>query len=317
MSASSWRRGLGALVPFVGLLCGLGLVLWLVDLEAVAKALWAADLRWVAVGLCLALNATVIVGWKLWAVVRIVDEPRSFRETWSAVMAGVALNAVLPGRGGDLVRAVFLAREPGTLPLLLGAVLVERLGDLFALGLLVLVLDPRADLVTLSALVAVVGSVGLTAILGSLGRRLPLRPDLGERVSRTAAGVLKRPGYASMAVALSLAAWTNNTLMLVCTLRAVGVTAPALELARAAAVGILAGVIPVSISGIGTRDAVLVLVLEPYGQAASVAAGSFLFTVLMYWFLALVGSVSLGSETLRVVRRRAAERRSIVDPPAT
>lgn len=312
-SSRSWRRVLGALVPFVGLLVGLGLLVSMVDLKAVWQALLAADLRWVAVALCLSLNATLIVGWKLWAVVRIVDEPRTFREAWSAVMAGVSLNAVLPGRGGDLVRAVFLAREPGTLPVLLGVVLVERLGDLFALGLLVLVIAPRGDLITLAALLVVVGSIAVTVTLGWLGPNLPVRPDLGERVSRTAGQILQRPGYALMAVSLSMVAWINNTLLLLCTLRAVGVTAPGLELTRAAAVGILAGVMPVSISGIGTRDAVLVLVLEPYGQAASVAAGSFLFTVLMYWFLALVGSVSLGTETLRAVRRAAAERRPSAD----
>jgi len=120
--------------------------------------------------------------------------------------------------------------------------------------------------------------------------------------------VLQRPKYAIMALSLSFLAWVNNAAMLVVTLRAVGVTAPFIETYRAAAVGILAGIVPVSVSGIGTRDTVLVLTLEPYGQGASVAAGSLLFTILMYWFLALVGSLSLGRETLAAVKRASSRR---------
>lgn len=297
------RSGLAVLLSFGGLLAGVLLLTMLVDVGAAFAALLAADLRWVGVAMLLALNASVVVAGKLWAVVRIVDEPRTYRETWSAVMAGVSLNAVLPGRGGDLVRAVFLAREPGTVSILLGAVLVERLIDLFSLGLLVLLIAPRLDLITAAAAAVAVGAVVLTQLLATLGPRTPFKPELGERVSRTAGRALQRPRYASMAVGLSLLAWANNAAMLVVCLRAVGVTAPIVETYRAAAVGILAGIVPVSISGIGTRDSVLVLTLQPYGQGAAVAAGSLLFTVLMYWFLALVGSVALGGETLRAVRR--------------
>ena len=303
------RRSWGALLlSFGGLGIGLLVLSTLIDVRAAMISLAQADLRWVAVAVVLALNASVIVGGKLWAVVRIVDEPRTYREAWSAVMAGVTLNAVIPGRGGDLIRAVFLAKEPGSLPVLLGAVVVERLGDLFALGLLVLVIAPRADLITLSAVATILIAVGGTAALAWLGPNMPVKPELGERVARTAGRVLQRPKYAIMALSLSFLAWVNNAAMLVVTLRAVGVTAPFIETYRAAAVGILAGIVPVSVSGIGTRDTVLVLTLEPYGQGASVAAGSLLFTILMYWFLALVGSLSLGRETLAAVKRASSRR---------
>lgn len=297
------RRSIAWLVPFAGLAAGLLLLWWLIDVPTALQALTEADPRWVGLAALLALNATALVGAKLWAVVRIVDQPRTLGETWSAVMAGLALNAVIPGRGGDLVRAVFLARDRETVPVLLGAVLVERLADLFALGLLVLVVAPRADLITAVALCVVFGAAGATLLLARLGPRVPFRPTLGERVARTAVQVRHRPGYAALALVLSLATWLNNALALVVTLRAVGSTAPFLETLRSAALGILAGVVPVSVSGIGTRDTVLVLALQPWGEGERVAAGSLLYTVLMYWFLALIGSLALGRESLATLRR--------------
>lgn len=302
-------------VPFVGLAMGLSILLLMVDVRGVFDALLSADPWWLAAAVGLALNATAIVGVKLWAVVRIVGVKRSLRDTWSAVMAGLSLNAVLPGRGGDLVRAVFLAKEPDSLAVLLGAVLVERLIDLGTIGVLVLAFGVGLDWVTLAAVGVIGAAVGGTATLALLGPRSPIWPDLGERVSRAATEAVRRPGWTGLAIGLSLLAWANNAVLMLCAMRAVGITIPALPALRATAVAILAGIVPVTISGIGTRDAVLVLELAEYGQSDGLAAAGLIYTALIYWFLALIGAAALGRETLRTVRSRVAARKGAPDVP--
>lgn len=297
-----------AALPFVGLVVALVLLVTLIDLQAALEALLAADPLWLAACVGLALNATVVVGFKLWCIVRIVELPRSFRETWSAVMAGLSLNAVLPGRGGELLRAVFLAKEPGSFAVLLGAVLVERLIDVGTLGVLVLLTGIALDWVTALAVGIVAAAVGGTFVLAVLGPRSPIRPDLGARVARTASRALARWPWTLGAIALSLLAWTNNAVLMVCAMRAVGVTIPSLEALRATAVSILAGIVPVTISGIGTRDAALVLLLQSHEQAEGLAAAGLIYTALIYWFLAAVGALVLGPQTLQTVRRMAASR---------
>ncbi|MFT7518465.1 MAG: uncharacterized membrane protein YbhN (UPF0104 family), partial [Kiritimatiellia bacterium] len=268
------------------------------------------DWWWLAAAVGLALNASLVVGFKLWAVVRIVDEKRTYRETWSAVMAGAALNAVLPGRGGDLVRAVFLVKDEKDVPLLLGAVVYERLVDLFTLGALVLLMGYGLDWITLFAVFVVCSSVGGGLLLAFLGDKVPFRPDLGERLGRTARLAIRRPHWVLLAGVLSLAAWANNVALMVCAMRAVGVNIPAWEAARATAAAILAGVIPVSISGIGTRDAALVLLLDSWGQGDHLVAAGIIYTALVYWFLAILGSMTLGAKTLQGVREAVAERKA-------
>jgi glycosyltransferase 2 family protein len=313
MARRTALRVLTAVVPFVGLAIGIGVLVSLVDVGEALATVVRADPWGVGAAMLLALNATLLVGLKLWAVVRIVDLPRSFGQTWSAVMAGLTLNAVLPGRGGDLVRAVFLVRDGSGLTVLLGAVLVERLIDVFTLGLLVLLTGLGLDVVTGAAALACAAAVGGTALLAVLGPRVPLRPDLGERVARTAGQVARRPGWAALATLLSLLTWANNTAMLVVTLWAVGVQVPFVPAFRAGAVSILAGIVPITLSGIGTRDTALVLALSPFGQAEGVAAAGLLYTVLMYWFLAAIGAGALGLETLRTVRRAVEARRGSDD----
>ena len=303
--APGWRRWWGwarAAVPFVGLVGAIFVLSWTVDFAAAGAALVSAEPRWLAACAGLALTATVIVGFKLWAVVRIVGVRRSFRETWSAVVAGLTLNAVLPGRGGDLVRAVFLSRDPKTLPVLLGAVLYERIVDVGTLGGLVLLTGIQYDVVTFVAFAVVAASVGGGGLLAILGPRSPIRPDLGERLSRAAALAIQRPFWSGTAIVLSLLAWLNNALLMVCALHAVGSPVPVLDGVRAASIGIMAGIVPVTISGIGTRDAAFIWALGGSVPSEQAAAAGLLYTAFIYWFLALLGTLALGSQTLRAVR---------------
>lgn len=303
---AGWGRILRGVLPFVGLGAALVLLYFLVDVEQVGRALLRADPVWLAACAGLALNATVIVGLKLWCVVRIVELPRGFRDTWSAVMAGLSLNAVLPGRGGELLRAVFLAREPGSFTVLLGAVFVERLIDVGTLGGLVLLTGVALDWITALAVGVVGAAVVGTVVLAWLGPRSPIRSDLGARLARTATRAVARWPWTLAAMALSLAAWANNALLFLCAMRAVGVTIPTATALRGIAVSILAGIVPVTISGIGTRDTTLVLMLRSFGQDDALAAAGLLYTAFIYWFLAALGAVVLGPQTLRTVRRLAA-----------
>jgi uncharacterized membrane protein YbhN (UPF0104 family) len=303
-------RWLIGLVPFVGLVSTVALVLWWVDVGELFATLMSARPSLLAAVAGLALSATAIVGLKLYAVVRIVAVPRTYAETWSAVMAGLSLNAVLPARGGDLARAIFLAREPDTLTVLLGAVLLERLFDVATLGALVVVASAFAgvaptDPILLAGVGVVCAASAGGALLAWLGPKTPFRPDLGERIARAVRQSVRHPIWASLALSLSALAWLNNGALMLVALRAVGAEVPIAAGLRAAITAMLAGVVPVSVSGIGTRDAVLVVLLGGLATPEQAAAGGLIYTAAIYWFLGLIGAFALGRETVRAVRAAA------------
>ena len=53
---------------------------------------------------------------------------------------------------------------------------------------------------------------------------------------------------------------------------------------------ILAGIIPVSLWGVGTRDGALAYFLEGSVSAENVISAGILYTTLVYWFLGLLGT---------------------------
>lgn len=301
------NRGLlRILVPVVGLALGLLLLHWLVDLPAVLRRIGEADPLWIAAAVGLNFLAPVVVAVKVRAYAHLADVAVSFRRAWSAVMAAVALNAVLPARGGDLIRAVFLAESPGTVSLLVGVVVLERLVDVFTLGLLSLVAAAfgGVSVATALALGACVTAVVALAVMAR-GHRLPWKTELAERVGRAARRIPAQPVPFLVGFGCSLGSWGLNILIMGALLRAVGVIVTAAEVARATPIAILAGILPVTLGGIGTRDTTFVLLLGDGTDGDRIAAAAFLYTAITLWLQGLLGSAALGRETLRRTRQAA------------
>ncbi len=99
---------------------------------------------------------------------------------------------------------------------------------------------------------------------------------------------------------------------MVCCFRAVRSIVPLAAISQSTPIAILAGSAPISISGIGTRDGTMLLLLRSYGSDAEVVAASFLFTAIIFGFLPLVGFLAFGRETLR--KLRIAKREEVLQP---
>ena len=69
-----------------------------------------------------------------------------------------------------------------------------------------------------------------------------------------------------------------------------------LSLAQALATtppSILAGIVPVSLWGVGTRDGALAYFLHGFTEPQNAISAGFLYTVLVYWLLGLIGLPAL------------------------
>jgi uncharacterized protein (TIRG00374 family) len=70
---------------------------------------------------------------------------------------------------------------------------------------------------------------------------------------------------------------------------AVGISLPVLAGFTVIPVVVLVGLLPVTIGGMGTRDAAFVVLFASYADPASLVAIGLLYAIFRYWLLALVG----------------------------
>jgi uncharacterized membrane protein YbhN (UPF0104 family) len=207
--------GLGVGLPLSGLF------LWLavrgVDLSAVRRTLRAADVVYVA-GAVAGMAVVYVVQALRWRVIACGDASRG--QYVRLVVAGVAANNVLPGRLGDGLRGVWLARVEGiSSGRALATVVFDRAADVIALVALLAVSLPftvrpgwliRIGLGGIGLVVVVVGVL----VAARLGSRMHERGDRarsrGRRVARDLLDGLSEPpspGRAAVALAWSLVAW--------------------------------------------------------------------------------------------------------------
>jgi len=274
------------IAPLVSLLI-LAVLWWQVDMQALWRAAQATDTRWLAAGI-LGLAPLVLAAalrFRLLSRTRI-----SYAVAVRLTLSAATLNLFLPSKLGDLAKGWLLVRRHGFRPeLALAIVVLERLLDLAALiawGLAALLWigadTPALLLLTLALagllalLVLLILPLAFSArLLTFLGGRLPGK--LGSAVLSFAASwheVLQwfwsAPRRAVGTLLFSLALWGGHLVQFWLLARAVGYV-PLADSMAFATLAILAGLLPFTIAGIGTRDAAIVFFYHAWltpGQGA-------------------------------------------------
>jgi glycosyltransferase 2 family protein len=255
---------------------------------------WAAS-----VGVFIAGHALNAV--KLWLLIGPAHLPAV--ACLRAQFAAIASNLGLPGvAGGEVIRVTYLAPTAGTARVAMAAV-ADRMVDagvlvLLAAGSVAAAGLPPAIAASVTAggrwLAGVVLAVALAAIAI---RRWLRRTGAWSHVQETSTGILARPGAVGLAAGLSLSVQTTFVLTNVWLASEVGVTTAVAPWFLAWTVAKLSALLPISLGGIGVREAALVSVLAAYGAPADrvLAAG-------ILWQGALIaGSAGgfLGTQLLR------------------
>jgi uncharacterized protein (TIRG00374 family) len=315
------------------------------DLHRIAAIL--REVRWTPLVLSLALFAGV-VGSKAWRWRRLIaalgmPTPTLGRAA-TLFLIGQFAGAATPGQSGDFVRAWYLRERGSALSTALFSILFDRLLDFLLLALVSLVglvafLDVFPPAVRPPILVATVGFAAvMVAVVPALMARRSRRwlferlrgvapESFRHRLTRWQSLLETLELHPPLVLAL-LASTIVATLVVMVRVwllfRALDVGVPmALVVAASALISILQTV-PVSIAGVGVRDAVLVAVLARHGYPAERAlALSALFLVLvveqmLLGFLVAVARRSSRDATEDLPRRAAAlaARAVVRDAPA-
>lgn len=222
-----------------------------------------------------------------------------------AQFAGIAANLGLPGvMGGDVVRAAYLVPRIGAARVAAGAVM-DRIVDFTILGAIVLVASHQAGSPAAArrgggetdpTIWIVVAAV--ICLLAVLGRRRLRRAGAWPRVREAFGAIVQRPWTIVLALGISLGVQTTFVLTNVWLASQMGVRMPLAPWFLAWTASKLGAILPISVGGIGVREATLVSVLAAYGAPADAV----LATGLLWEGALVVGS--LGGFVLTQISER-------------
>ncbi len=307
MSAPSpARRAVRIALRLLGPAILLVVLLRIDDPRAVADAILACDPRWLAGALLLNLvNVHLkVVRWQLLLATRGIVYPT--RRAWSSFLSSAYVAMLTPGRVGDLLRARHLRRDAGV-PYAegLASVVMDRLCDLYVLAAFVAFAAVRyaqplaGELATLTwgCLGAVVlGPLLLLVpgiadrVLGAAYRRIAGDPDdrsLGVFLDAMRANV----GWPLLrTLPLTLLTFLVTYLQGAMIAEAMGLDLPFVDVICVLAIASLLALLPISVSGVGAREAFFAVLFPAFGLAAErgVSFGLLVFGVI-YLAITLLG----------------------------
>lgn len=239
------------------------------------------------------------------AILKLMGHEIPFARCLTVIMGVWPIAAISPSKSGDLLKAACLR---GSVPALktAGSVLAERLIDVMVLSGISLVgaIAVGRYALTAPAAVLLVASAGAMllghgAVAAFLEKRLSGRPKAREKVEELSAALraILSGGLPSTAwiLALTIANWGATLIQAQVLLVGLGARVSPLFTATALPPAIFVGLVPVTLGGLGTRDAAFLALFGPItGPGAALGLG-ILYSFFGYALPALVGLPLMGA----------------------
>jgi uncharacterized protein (TIRG00374 family) len=275
----------------------LGVIYWKIDFRGLGRIFQNCNGWWMAISLGMVVPLTLLTAWRLQQLMPHGTRLH-FGEANRLILAASVLNMVLPSKMGDIAKAYFM-KERGHLngSLSLSLVLFEKTCDMLSLLLWCvfgLIFYPAKD--SLFWIMTGAVALGLTCGLLLVGSRRFARLCFGlaQRIApgrlhqtlekfRVSWDIMFDYFWQETAISYKVAAtsvflWSLHLLQIWFFILALRAWAPFLANLALSPLAILAGLLPLTFAGVGTRDAALIFFYKPFFNAPVAAALGLLCT---------------------------------------
>ncbi len=309
-------------VRAAGSLIVLGLLFWFLPRDAIADGFMRVPATLFPVVVTFFLLGHAVTAAKWWL---LIDRGIPFTVALQAHFAGLAANLCLPGAaGGDAVRAGFAQLHMRDGAKVAAGAVADRLIDTLGLACLSLIglamLNGRgggagqAALATIVVLIAI--GVAVFAFPQVISRvwtvfpKLPAR-GLALRMAGAFSSLARRPGLLVATLLISMAVQALFIWLAIQLAEAVGVEVPLGAWVFAWPLAKIIAVLPISLGGLGVREASLAALMIPFGaDAAQVVASGLVWQAVLY-VSGAIGAVVLALSGVRLRREIPVQETSI------
>ncbi|MBN2329466.1 MAG: flippase-like domain-containing protein [Candidatus Omnitrophica bacterium] len=269
-----------------------GILFYCVDLTVAVETIRNAQPVYLVLAFLLMCSYPVwcAIRWNL--IANQIGARLGFRQSFIIIMAAWPLGTITPAKSGDLIKVLFLKN---ILPYskTTGVILAERMMDVVALCIYgasagLIYGFYRASLFTGILLMGVLLFFVIAA--SPLVNWAPEKwRSLIQNVLEASMAIYRNLGTFFGILLITLVNWFCSILQTWCCYKAFQAEVPIFYIAAALPIAIFIGLIPVTLSGMGTRDSAMIFLFQKYAPYETNLAVGILYSIFGYWLLAIIG----------------------------
>ena len=230
------------------------------------------------------------IRWNL--IAHQVGAELGFRQSFTIIMAAWPLGTITPAKSGDLIKVLFLKN---VLPYAktTGVIIAERMVDVVALCLYGVL---AGWFYGFYQSIIFMGLLLFGVILFFAVAASPLVNLAPEKWRSLIVDILEASKAIYLNVwtflgilAITLINWFCSFLQTWCCFKAFNADVPLFYITAALPIAIFIGLIPVTLSGMGTRDSAMIYLFKEFASYETNLAVGILYSIFGYWLLSLIG----------------------------
>lgn len=215
----------------------------------------------------------------------------SLWDAFSMIMAAWPMGTITPSKAGDLMKAYYLKDRvpPG---LVVGSVLAERSLDILVLLVLALLGCVAFERWALAGIAAAGLAGWVLAVTLLLRLRLPVPAKYQEKLEpmlRSLRILGRSPRLLGLVLLYTGLNWFASIAQVVLCYLALGTRVPLVFATGAVPLAIFAGLLPLTLSGMGTRDSAMIILFSSYAAPEVSLGVGILYALFGYWIPAVLG----------------------------
>ncbi len=266
-----------------------------IDFHSVIEVLSHANIFYLFIALLL-LFAVILITAKRWqTILKTIGYNFQYKECFNLIMAAFPLTSITPSKSGDIIKAYYL-KDKIPASKTVGSVITERMFDVLTLVLFSLIGMTFCEKYELAfiALIILICIIAIFLLMhADLNFRLQIKSSWNEKIQNLilSTKLLTKDNKKVFLFILSysILIWFISIVQTVMFFYALGINVPLLFTIANIPIAIFIGLVPVTLGGMGTRDAAIIFLFSEYAMPSELLGVGILFSVFRYWLISLIG----------------------------
>lgn len=265
-----------------------------IDFYSVMNVLSHAIPLYLLIALLLMIIAILFIAKRWQIILETIGYNLQYKECFNLIMAAFPLVSITPSKSGDVIKAYYL-KDKIPASKTIGSVITERMFDILSLisfSLLGMAFCKNYGLVFIALIP--LGCIIAILLLARTGFdfRLPLKSSWTEKFQNLILSLklLTKDRKAFLIVfSYSILVWLISIAQILMFFYALGISIPLVVAMANIPIAIFIGLVPVTLGGMGTRDAAIIFLFSEYATLSQLLGVGILFSLFRYWLLSLIG----------------------------